>query len=114
MNLARSAVITALDTNITHGAVGDDDTAPAEGDTTLTSETYRDAEFSKTIGATSFSTTIFMDTAENNSNDIKETGTFNAGAGGTMYNHSLTNIISKTVDGEVFVENKFNITTSTS
>ena len=100
--------VTELASNITHIAVGDDNTAPTTSDTALGNETYREALFDPiTTTPVSVSATMFMDVTENNGNDIKETGTFNAGAGGTMYNRALTNVIAKDATNEVFIEINF-------
>ncbi len=48
-----STLITNLGTAISHIAVGDSSTAPSASDTTLTSETDRDATFSESSGAVS-------------------------------------------------------------
>jgi len=108
MNLARTNFINNLESNITHIAVGDDDTTPTESDTTLGNETFIDALFDVIVStSTTLSMTMFMDTVDNNGNDIKETGVFDASSGGNLYNHSLTNIISKDSTIEVFIETQF-------
>jgi len=110
MNLARSNLISNLGTTLTHIGVGDSDTTPIQSNTALGNETYKDALFTtptKTTNSISFS--LFLDTTENNGNDIKETGIFDAASGGNLYNHALTNVISKTNSVEAFIEVKVNI-----
>ncbi len=98
-----SAVITQFETDLSHMAVGDDDTTPVDTDTTLGNETYREAFFNE-VTDTTYRAELFLDTTENNGNDIKECGLFTAGAGGDMYARSLTNVINKTTSIEVFIE----------
>lgn len=104
-----SQVITGIDTTYTHIAVGDDNTTPVVGDTALGNETFRDVFLQDGTTLTTFFAEIFLDTTENNGNDIKETGIFDAGAGGNMFNRSLTNVITKTVNVEAFIKHIINI-----
>jgi len=100
----RDDFLTFLVATITHLAVGDDDTAPTEGDTTLGNETFREATISSSVTLQGASFQIFMDTTENNGNDIKEIGSFDDPTTGNMYTRDLTNVIVKTVNIEVFAE----------
>ena len=90
-----SQVKTNISTTYTHIAVGDNNTAPTESDTALGNETDREAFFSSGTTLTTFFADIFLDTTENNGNDIEETGMFDAASGGNMFNRSLTNVITR-------------------
>lgn len=92
-----------FETDLSHMAVGDDDTTPVDTDTTLGNETYREAMFSES-STTEYRAELFLDTTENNGNDIKEAGLFTAGAGGDMYARALINVINKSTSIEVFIE----------
>jgi len=110
MSSARTDFITQLNTLITHTATGDDDTTPTVSDTTLGNETLREVYFDKVlISTTGIGFTMFQDTADNNGEDIKETGLFDASSGGNLYSHSLTNAISKDSAKEVFIETQINV-----
>jgi len=105
-----SSVISSYSTAFTHIGVGDGVTTPTVSDTTLTNETDRDALFDTLTDSTfSVSGSIFLDTTENNGNDIRECGIFDALTGGNMLSHSLTNTISKTSSIEVFIEILINL-----
>ena len=104
INTIREAVADDFETNLSHIATGDTDTpAPADTDTTLNNETYREALFAESSNGT-YNATLFLDTAENNGNDIKECGLFTAAVAGDMYAHNLTNVIQKSTSIEVFIE----------
>src|SRR6056297_63519 len=110
MSSARTDFISQLNTLITHTATGDDDTTPTVSDTTLGNETLREVYFDKVlISTTGIGFTMFQDTADNNGEDIKETGLFDASSGGNLYSHSLTNAISKDSAKEVFIETQINV-----
>lgn len=97
-------IITELNNTITHMAVGDDDTTPTISDTTLGNETFRDALFDTTTATDTISFISFLDTTENNGDDIKEEGLFDDPTTGDMYQRGLTNLIEKTSSVETFIE----------
>lgn len=107
---ARTNFITSILSLVSHIGVGDDNTTPTEGDTTLGNQTLREATFSESSTSLSASFSIFLDTTENNSNSIEEIGLFDASSGGNMYQHLLTNITAKTSSIEWFGEIKINVT----
>lgn len=112
MTNATTNFIATLSPLLTHIAVGDDDTTPTVLDTALGNETFREALFDTVVTTSnSISINIFLDTSENNSNDIKETGVFDAASSGNMYSRSLTNVISKDSSKEVFIELQYNFST---
>lgn len=102
-------VKTDISTTYTHIATGDDNTAPDVSDTALGNETFRDAFLQSGTTLTTFFAEIFLDTTENNGNNIEETGMFDAGAAGNMFNRSLTNVITKSANVEAFVKHIINI-----
>lgn len=108
----RTNVLNLLSTEITHIAVGDDDTAFDEAQSTLQSETYREALLSTpSIIVNSISFTILLDVLENNGNDIRESGTFDNSVGGNMWTRNLTNLISKDSTIEVTIEEQILVET---
>lgn len=104
INGIRSSVFTEFQTLITHIGTGDDDTAFDVSDTTLGNETYREVTFREAERGDLVLFTLFMDSTENNGNDIDEAGTFNQASGGTMYFRDITNNIAKDSTKNVFVE----------
>ena len=104
----RDSFLTLLVSTITHIATGDDDTTPTINDTALGNQTIIEAVFDSGVGSTGAFFQMFQDTADNNGNDIKEEGLFDAASSGDMYTHNLTNVISKDSSTEVFIENKIN------
>jgi len=95
----RDTSITRINTTHTYVAVGDDNTTPTAGDTTLGNETFRDtrdAVDTSTPGVIVIS--LEVGAAEDNGNDVKEVGCFDAAGAGNMWNRNLLNTISKTSD----------------
>jgi hypothetical protein len=76
-----------------HFAVGDDDTAPAAGNTALNSEVFRDRLSAESHSGREYRATGFLDSGQANGEDIKEAGLFTdiqGGADETMVNHSTS------------------------
>jgi hypothetical protein len=111
LNDLRDTSVDRIDDTHTYIAVGDDNTTPTAGDTTLGNETFRDA-----VNSTDTSTpgtitkSIIIEASEDNGNDVKEVGTFNAAASGTMWNRNLVNTISKTSDIILYLDIQKTIT----
>ncbi len=102
-----------IGTTFTHGAVGSDNTASQASDTTLGSEDFRSAIDDFDDSATSTTTTqLQVGLTENNGNNIKETGWFNAGAAGTMWTRNVITTIAKTADIRVFLDTQITFTIS--
>lgn len=102
-----------LEALFTYGAVGDDSTTPASSDTALGNETFRDSIDSFDKGVSSAITaSLRILTTENNSNNIKEFGWFNAAAAGTMWTRNTMTTIAKTSDIQIFLDTTITITIS--
>jgi hypothetical protein len=101
-----------METVFTHGAVGDDNTTPTAGDTTLGNEDFRSAidNFDKTTFANKIIASLQISAAENNGNDVKESGWFDAAAAGNLQIRNLLNTISKTSDIQLFIDTEITIT----
>jgi len=93
---AQNAAATDLDGNVTHIAVGDDNTTPVVGNTALGNETYRGSLFSESLTNNVVVKDIRIDEASNNGNTVNEIGTFDAASSGNMSNHKLTTSVAKT------------------
>ena len=93
---AQNAAAVNLDGNVTHMAVGDDDTTPVIADTALGNETFRDTVFNESVADNVVNKGLRMDETENNGNTVKEIGTFDGVAPGNMSNHKLTTSVAKT------------------
>ena len=102
---AQNAAATDLDGNLTHVAVGDDNTTPTEGDTDLGNTTYTDTKFASSLSANVVTVDLRLDVTENNGNTINEIGTKD-GASGNLYTHDLTTSFAKTSSKEAFYRNK--------
>ena len=111
LDAIKTEVITEVEGSISHIALGSGDTEASIDDTSLQTETYRDALLAEDTVIDTYIGEIFLDTTENNGNDIKEMGSFDAGAGGNMFSRALTNIISKTASMEVTVELNIKVST---
>lgn len=105
INDLKSNMKTRIDTDITHAAVGDDDTAPTAADTVLGNETFRDAiDDVDTSAANTVTASLRILTTENNGNDVKEFGTFDDASAGTMWTRNTMTTIAKTSDIQLFLD----------
>lgn len=94
-----------IDTNFTHGAVGNDGTTPTAADTTLGNEQFIDTVDSVDKSVTNAVTvSLRVLSSENNGKEIREVGWFNAGASGTMWAKDVITLINKTSDIQVFLD----------
>lgn len=108
----QTQVINFLISEISHIATGTGTTPFTSNNTTLESETYRDA-----IVGTAKQTgnkiryKLNQDINENNGVEVNEIGTFNASSAGDMYSRSLLQGFDKTinVDFTAFIEFTINI-----
>ena len=102
-----------LEDLFTYGAVGSDNTAPSANDTALGSEDFRDSidNFDKSA-ASSITASLRILTTENNGNDIKEFGWFDAAAAGNLWSRNIMTAISKTSDIQVFLDTTIAISVS--
>lgn len=101
---AKSAVITALNTQQTHIAISTDNTTPTESDSSLGGTELIEAVYSSSVGASTITKSMFIDGTQFNGNTINKTGLYDAISGGNLLSSSLTNAISKTSDTEVFID----------
>ena len=103
LNKAKQDALDSMESSISHMAVGSDGTTPTESDTALGAETFRETLFSEESSSFIYQAEIFLDSSENNGNTVRETGSFDASSGGTMYTRNLTNDIVKDSSVELFV-----------
>lgn len=111
----RSNIKDDIETDITHIAVGDDNTSPSSGQTDLVSETFRSAVDStdKTSIIDEITSSMTILTTENNGNTIKEVGGFDDSSGGSMaFRNVLGTVINKTSDISVQIDTVIAITVS--
>jgi len=110
----RDDAIAYIQSTFTHIAVGDDNTTPVGGDTTLGNELKREV-FVETSGPTNgvYVMSMRLSTTELNGSTIKEVGIFDASSGGTMLCRLLTTEYAKTSDKEVWIDVQFQIATGT-
>lgn len=87
-------IISDMDTNITHVGYGSGSTTPVTTDTTLETETFRNAKLSSVENVTSIRVISRLESADNN-NVNAEIGTFDAASGGNMFTRNLLNVFTK-------------------
>lgn len=94
-----------IETNFTHGAVGNDGNTPTAADTSLGNEQFRDTidELDDSV-TNAVTASLRVLATENNGNAIRETGWFNAAAAGTMWTRDTITVINKTSDISVFLD----------
>ena len=102
LNLVQNNSATLINGLVTHIAVGDDNTTPVIGDTTLGNETFRDAIYSDSVSSNVTNFDVKLDVTENNGETIAEIGTFDASSSGNMYSHNLTTSFAKTSSKEAY------------
>lgn len=95
LNEVAPAVVTDMDTEITHVGYGSGTAGPNPSDTTLQTETFRNAKFSSIINVGEIRVIGRLSTSENN-NSNAEIGTFDAASSGNMSMHNALNIFTKT------------------
>lgn len=103
----RTSVKADLVTYMDYIAVGDGDNTPTAGDTVLESETFRNAadEVDSSSQVLEVTSSLLIDTSENNGETIQEVGVFASSSGGTMVHRNLlTNEITKTSDINVRID----------
>ena len=98
----------------TYGAVGDDDTTPTAADTALGNEDLRKARQEYTTLDSNVFVSLFLSASQNNGNDIKEVGFFDAAAAGNMKQRAVTTTIAKTSDKECWFDAKVKVTVTQS
>ena len=103
-------VIAYIVANTTHVAVGTGTTAFTAGDTTLETETVRNARQTYSETASSVTTSGYFNSTQGNGTSITEYGVFNAGAAGTMASRDLATAIAKTSSIEIWVDETYNVT----
>lgn len=100
----------AVPTKVTHIAVGEDGTPPADGDTTLKAERLRKpiqsvqfTEFDELVGSdtvrrvrVTLSTELDYGEGNNTKTELQEAGIFTAAEGGIMYNRVVFDKVKKT------------------
>jgi hypothetical protein len=107
----RAQVKAYLATRFLYCAVGDDATAPTPADTVLGGETFRDAAdaVDSTTYADKIIFSLIVQSAENNGEDVKEAGWFDATPAGDMQVRFLLNTISKTSDITLYIDTSVEI-----
>ena len=88
-------------TSPTHIAIGDDSTDPTKQDTTLTSELTRLAIDTINYTSNKVIYTAVLSSTEQNGEELKEAGLFNASVAGTMFDRFTHTTISKNSNIEV-------------
>ena len=100
----KAAIRAGIISDASHGAVGDDNTAPTAGDTTLGNELFRNARQEYTEGVSDVVISLFLNSLEANGESLVEVGLFDAASAGNMLQRSLVTTITKTSGLEVWID----------
>ena len=106
LDLIKDLVNGDSSSNLTHGAVGTDNTAPTSADTALGGENTRKTFEGYTDDDRETIFEIWIASTEGNGVTLQEVGLFNAGAGGDMLARSTFTGIAKDATKELLVEYK--------
>lgn len=105
----REDVINRIDSIVSHGAVGTDDTEPDSTDTFLGNETFRKAVEDTEIGSDNIIIPLEILTGEANGDTLVEMGLFDSDSGGTLWERDLFDETLKTSDINLFLDTKINV-----
>lgn len=103
---------TAVKTNIqalvltkaTHIAAGTGSTTPTPADTTLDTETLRNARQDDSTGTSDVVVSLFISSVQGNGTSLVEVGAFDDASSGDMMNRALITLVGKTASIEVWVD----------
>jgi len=109
-----TGAVTTLSGLVSHMAVGTGTTTPSITQTQLDGETYREAIFTSATTVNTFTTSLFLDVTENNTNVIGEIGAFTSSSGATMVSRNLTILSTKTSSKEFYYDVKIEINATNS
>lgn len=104
-----TGAVTTLSSSISHIAVGTGTSTPTVTQTQLDGETYREAIFTTSTTANTYTTSLFLDVTEGNGDLIGEIGAFNSSSGATMVSRNLTTQSTKTSSKEFYYDIKYTI-----
>jgi len=90
-------LLDATNTSITYFAVGTSSTAPANGQTALVAEVYRNTVTQRVKASAAMTQRCFVASTAANGNTLREAGLFNASAAGTMFSRVTHDDIIKTI-----------------
>jgi len=110
MNNARNSLFNQFINNISHIAVGDDNTTPVVTDTSLGNQTYIESATVTQSGLSITSKTV-LEITENNGNTVKELGIFDRESLGNMYTRTLTTVVDKDSDTVIRLSNILTLNT---
>lgn len=107
LDIATQQLIDYINNNVSHLALGTDNTTADTSDTVLGTEIIRKARQEYTEGTDNIIVSLWVAATEGNSNDFKEVGTFNDSSGGTMFSRDTFTSFSKTNTKEFWADIKF-------
>ena len=100
----KTAVRASIVSESSHLAVGDDDTTPTVGDTTLGNELTRKARQEYTEGTSDVIISLWLSSLESNGNALKEVGMFDASSGGNLLERNTFTVVNKTSSIEMWID----------
>ena len=104
LNTIKTAIRASVISNGTHVAVGDDNTTPTVGDTTLGNELTRKTRQEYTEGTSDIVISLFLNNTESNGNSLKEVGLFDASSSGNLLVRDIFTTITKNSSTEVWID----------
>ncbi len=104
LNTLKTAVKDKIILDGSHLAVGDDDTTPTVGDTTLGNELLRKARQEYTEGTSDVIISLYLNSLEVNGDSLKEVGLFDAVSAGNLLVRDIFTTISKNSSTEVWID----------
>lgn len=107
---AQNSAASNLNSNITHIAVGDDNTPYSVGDTSLGNQTFIQTIDTQKVSSNVVTADVRLDATENNGNDIDEIGLLDAASSGNLYTRNITTNFAKTSSNEAFYRVKVTYT----
>ena len=114
LSTMETSAVTSLSASISYIGVGTGTSTPVVTQTQLDGETYREVIFATDSSANTFTTSLFLDVTENNTNVVNEIGAFNSSSGPTMISRNRTTTSTKTSSKEFFYDIKYEINATNS
>ena len=100
----KSDIQTFIVSRSTYLAVGTGTTTATVNDTTLETETERNARQEYTLGTSDVTVSLFLSSAEGNGDDLTEVGALDASSSGNLMMRTTFPVIGKTSAKDVWID----------
>ena len=104
LDAVKESIKTFTLTKSTYMAVGTGTTTATVNDTTLETETERNARQEYTLGTSDVTVSLFLSSAEGNGDDLTEVGALDASSSGNLMMRTTFPVISKTSAKDVWID----------